>query len=49
MKHARPNRPPLTNLRSLARDALSAVTGGVIERDDQLLAVAAPRASEPRS
>jgi hypothetical protein len=35
------------DFRSLARDTLSAVTGGVLERDDQLRDVAVP--SETRS
>jgi len=49
MKRINPKRqPPHRNVRSLPRDLLDAVTGGVLERDDQL-DVAVPRASEPRS
>jgi hypothetical protein len=49
MKRIDPKRQPQhRNFRSLPRDLLDAVTGGVLERDDQL-DVAVPRASEPRS
>jgi hypothetical protein len=50
MKRTNPKRQPQhPNLRSLARDTLSAVTGGVLERDDQLLHAVVPPTSGTQS